>query len=82
MLKIAEAHIRLNHRVSRITVDEQRRWKIHAVSADDQAKAQPSTFEDEFDISILTAPFAFNGTDIDPLISTLKSTAEIRRYVE
>lgn len=82
MLKIAEAHIRLNHRVSRITVGEQRRWKVHAVSADNQAKAQPSTFEDEFDIIILTAPFAFNGIDIDPPISTLISTAEIRRYVE
>lgn len=82
MLKIGEAHIRLSTRVSRITVGEQRQWKIHAVSTDDQAKAQLSTFEEEFDIIILTASFAFNGIDIDPPISALVPTAAVRPYVE
>ncbi len=82
MLKIAEAHIRLSTRVSRSIVGEQRQWKIHAVSTDDQAKVQLSTFEEEFDIIILTASFAFNGIDIDPPISALVSTAAVRPYVE
>ena len=80
MLKIAGAHVRLNHRVSRITAGEQRRWKIHAVYSGDQAES--SMFEAEFDIIILTAAFAFNDIDIDLPISALVSSTEVRPYVE
>lgn len=82
MLKIAEAQISLNTRVSRVTNGEERRWKIHTVSTNDQMNMPPSTSEAEFDIFILTAPFASNGIDIDPPISTLASITEVRPYVE
>jgi len=82
MLKIAEAHIYLNTRVSRVTSGEQRRWKIHTVSTNDQMNTQPSTSEAEFDIVILAAPFALNGIDIDPPISALAFMTEVRPYVE
>lgn len=81
MLKISEAYMRLNTRVSRITTGEKRRWKVHALTTN-LAETQPSTFQADFDIIILTAPFAFNGIDIDPPLSTLASTTEVRPYVE
>lgn len=81
MLKISEAYIRLNTRVSRITTGEKRRWKVHALTTN-LAETEPSTFKADFDIIILTAPFAFNGIDIDPPLSTLASTTEVRPYVE
>lgn len=81
MLKISEAYMRLNTRVSRITTGEKRRWKVHALTTS-LAETQPSTFIVEFDIIILTAPFAFNGIDIDPPPSTLASITEARPYVE
>ena len=82
MLKIAGAHVALNHRVSRITAGDQRRWKIHAVYSDDQAEAQPSMFEAEFDIIILTAPFASSTIDMDLPMSIPISATEVRPYVE
>ena len=82
MLKIAGAYIRLNHRVSRITAGDQRRWKIHAVYSDAQAEAQPSMFEAEFDIIILTAPFASSSIDMDLPMSIPMSATEVRPCVE
>ena len=81
MLKISEAQIRLNTRVSRIASGENRRWKVHALTTN-LAETEPSTFNADFDIIILTAPFAFNGIDIDPQLSTLASITEVRPYVE
>ena len=81
MLKISEAYMRLNTRVSRITTGEKRRWKVHALTTN-LAETQPSTFKADFDIIILTAPFSFNGIDIDPPLSTLASTTEVRPYIE
>lgn len=81
MLKISEAYIRLNTRVSRITTGERRRWKIHARTTNLQ-DAKPSTSEAEFDIVILTAPFAFNDIDIDPPLSIIATKIEVRPYVE
>ena len=82
MLKIAGAHVHLNHRVSRITAGDQRQWKIHSVYSDDQAEAQPLMFEAEFDIIILTAPFASNAIDIDLPMSMPISATEVRPYIE
>lgn len=82
MLKIAGAHVRLNHRVSRITAGDQRRWKIYAVYSDHQAEAQPSIFEADFDIIILTAPLASSAIDINLPISISISATEVRPYVE
>ena len=81
MLKISEAYICLNTRVSRITTGEKRRWKVHALSTN-LAETQPATFQADFDIIILTAPFAFNGIDIDLPLSTPASITEVRPYVE
>ena len=81
MLKISEAYVRLNTRVSRITTGEQRRWRVHALTTN-LGETQVSTFEADFDIIILTAPFAFNGIDIDPPLPTLASTTETRPYME
>ena len=82
MLKIAGAHVCLNHRVSRITTGDQRRWKIHAVYSDDQVEAQPSMFEAEFDIIILTAPFASSAIDMDLPMSIPVPATEVQPYVE
>ena len=82
MLKIAGAHVHLNHRVSRITAGDQRRWKIHAVYSDNHAEARPSMFEAEFDIIILTAPFASSAIDMDLPISIPISATDVRPYVE
>ena len=81
MLKISEAYIRLNTRVSRITAGEKRRWRVHARTSN-VAETQASTSTADFDIIVLTAPFAFNGIDIDPPLSTLASKTEIRPYME
>ena len=82
MLKIAGAHVHLNHCVFCITAGDQRRWRIHAVYSDDQAEAQPSMFEAEFDIIILTAPFASSAIDMDLPMSIPISATEVRPYVE
>ena len=82
MLKIAEADVRLNTRVTQITNGKQRRWKLSAESTDDPAESRPLSFESEFDIIILTAPFASSCISIDPTISTSALTTQIRPYVE
>ena len=82
MLRIAGAHVRLNHRVSRIAAGNQKRWKIHAVCSDDLADRQPPMFEAEFDIIILTAPFASSAIHIDVPLSVPVSITEVRPYVE
>ena len=78
MMKISEAYIRLNTRVSRITAGEKRRWRVHARTSN-VAETEASTSTADFDIIVLTAPFAFNGIDIDPPLSTLASKTESDR---
>lgn len=81
MLKISEACIHLNTRVSRITIGDKRRWKVQSL-ATNPTPTQCATPEDEFDIVILTAPFASNGIDIDSHPSNLRLTTNVRPYVE
>ncbi|KAL9113235.1 MAG: hypothetical protein Q9227_002570 [Pyrenula ochraceoflavens] len=81
MLKISEAHVHLNTPVSRITTGEKRLWKIH-FAPESQGKLHCQALEDEFDIVVLTAPFAHNHIDIDPFLPTQILTAEVRPYVE
>lgn len=82
MLKIAEADVRLNTRVTQITNGKHRRWKLRAESTNDQVESRPLSFESEFDIVILTAPFASSCISIDPTISISALTTQIRPYVE
>jgi hypothetical protein len=65
MLKISETDMHLNTYVSRITTGENRRWRVHTLPTT-RAEQPLSTCETEFDIVILTAPFAFNDIDIEP----------------
>ena len=82
MLKISEAKVRLNTVVSRIVTGEDRRWKVHTRSVKPGQADNVKLEEAEFDIVILTAPFAFSGIEIEPHYSNLASTAEIRPYIE
>ena len=82
MLKIADAHVHLNHRVSRITTGNQKQWKIHSVYSDNPAEAQPLMFEAEFNIFVLTAPFASSAIDINFPMSMPISATEVRPYLE
>ena len=82
MLKRAGAHVNLNHRVSRISAGDQRRWKIYAIYSNGHAEAQSSMFEADFDVVILTAPFASSTIETDMFVSNPASITKVRPYLE
>lgn len=75
MLKISEASIQLATRVHRISPGKERRWELQMLHKD-TASADIIETSADFDIIILTAPFASHSIEIDPLpsLSTTKRT--------
>ena len=81
MLKISEAKVRLNTRVSHISPGIHRRWKLQTEATGfSQGHIEPEI--DEYDVVIITAPFASNQIQLNSLPSIEALTSNVRPYAE
>lgn len=77
MLKISEASVKLNTRVQTITPGIRRRWNLQVQHQQGPDHANGTASSEEFDIVILTPPFASRSITIQPL-----PTAKLEEKIE
>ena len=83
MLKISEANVQLDTRISGIFTGEHGQWTLEIAAGNASSSAVSTSNYEQFDIVVITAPFAFKSLSIDsPTFSQKSHATRFETYVE